>query len=84
MLFLDQKYHASEISESQPSPDLYEISLSFENEQNNDNTSFDAHTDQTLIQIHVLIKRVWKLICVIRRSSILIEYVQQKIERITW
>ena len=84
MLFLDQKYHASETSESQPSPDLDEISLSFENEQNNDSTSFDAHTEQTLIQIRVLIKRVWKLICVIRRSSILIEYVQQKIERITW
>ena len=76
----------SETSESQQSSGVDETSLPFENEQSNDDTSFDVHTDQTLIQIRVLIKRVRKLICVIRRSSILIEYVRQekKNQRITW
>ena len=68
----------SETSEIQQSSGVDETSLPFENEQSNDDTSFDVHTDQTLIQIRVLIKRVRKLICVIQRSSILIEYVRQE------
>ena len=74
----EEDNNTSETSESQQSSGVDETSLPFENEQSNDDTSFDVHTDQTLIQIRVLIKRVRKLICVIRRSSILIEYVRQE------
>ena len=81
----EEDNNASETSESQQSSDVDETSLSFENEQSNDDTPFDVHTSQTLIQIHVLVKRVRKLIYVIRRSSILIEYFQQeKKQRIIW